>query len=144
MCHLHSTLRIVTGFNRLLTNLIQALIPFSGVSSGLLGKGTSLFLGSSWLPSTHSLFDTPFDSMKYLTIVKWYYRNVPGKRPLPGKRPCNCFGWSNEKRPLPGKRPGNVSQDNTASVHQNIQEYKVKILVLTSCSYCNLHFFFFT
>ena len=38
------------------------------------------------------------------------YRSVPGQRPLPGKRPCICFGSSNGKRPLPGKRPGNVSQ----------------------------------
>ena len=38
-------------------------------------------------------------------------RSALGKRPLPGKCPCNCFGCSNGKRPFLGKRPGNVSQD---------------------------------
>ena len=34
-----------------------------------------------------------------------HYCSVPGKRPLPGKCPCNCFGCSN------GKHPGNTNQD---------------------------------
>ena len=46
------------------------------------------------------------------------YNSVSGKCPLTGKRPYNCFGCWDGKRPLPGKHPGNVSQDNTASVHQ--------------------------
>ena len=29
------------------------------------------------------------------------------KHPLPGKRPCNCFGCSNRKH------PGNLSQDRS-------------------------------
>ena len=41
------------------------------------------------------------------------YCSVPGKCPLPGKHPCNCFGCLNGKRPLPGKCPGNVSQDHS-------------------------------
>ena len=36
---------------------------------------------------------------------KLHYCSVPGKCPLLGKYPCNCFGCSN------GKHPGNVSQD---------------------------------
>jgi uncharacterized membrane protein len=61
--NLHFILRIVTGFCRPLSNLI-ASIPFSGISSGFLGKGTSSFMGSSWVSGTHSLLGT---SMKYFT-----------------------------------------------------------------------------
>ena len=43
----------------------------------------------------------------------YMYCSVPGKHPLPGKRPCNYFGCSNGKCPLLGKHPGNVSQDRS-------------------------------
>ena len=62
-----------------------------------------------------------------LDIIIWgtfYVRiSVPGKRPLPGKCPCNCFGCSNGKHPLPRKRPGNMSQDhNDDEVNDNTYE----------------------